>query len=132
VIVLDPGHRYELKGNKGGRSKVLEFFKDAAINGDGYDGTTIQEVLRALIDRVLFLDAQVSGGGTLSFVGVWRTQILELEVRAAGRHGLCMFEARRVMEGWPDLVEIAPRHADGHVYPITIHTAASCEGRCSP
>jgi len=96
VIVLDPGHRYELQGNKGGRSKVLEFFKDAEINGDGYDGTTIQEVLRALIERVLFLDAQVSGGGTLSFVGVWRTQILELEVRAAGRHGLCPFEARRV------------------------------------
>ena len=33
--------------------------KDKNINENSYDGTTNQEVIRALIDRVIFLDTQV-------------------------------------------------------------------------
>lgn len=38
---------------------VIIFKKDAKINGNGYNGTTNQEVIRALIDRMYFLDNQV-------------------------------------------------------------------------
>ena len=58
--VLDEGHTYTLQNNKSDKCDVtLSFFKDRVINGDGYEGTTNQEVLRALIDRVKFLDKQV-------------------------------------------------------------------------
>ena len=58
--VLDGGHTYILQNNKSDKCDVtLKFFKDRVINGDGYEGTTNQEVLRVLIDRVKFLDKQV-------------------------------------------------------------------------
>ena len=60
MIVSDPGHIYRLQNNKGtGHASTLVFFKDPEINGSGHAGTTNQEVLRALIDRVKFLDDQV-------------------------------------------------------------------------
>jgi hypothetical protein len=59
--IVDPGHRYRLQNNKSpGFKTTLIFYKDTKINKGGYAGTTNQEVLRALIDRVKFLDAQVS------------------------------------------------------------------------
>lgn len=131
--VLDAGHRYVLEGNKGTDAQEVTFYKDEKINGDGYGGTTLQEFLRVLIDRAFFLDGQVPGGGVLSMVPVWQGQIIELEVRAAGRHGLCMFEARRQLTRlaeWSDLEKVEPRPEDGHIYPQEIHTAAWCGGRC--
>ncbi len=57
--VTDRGHLYKLQNNKSKEHEVsLKFYKDAKINGDGYNGTTNQEVLRALIDRIKFLDEQ--------------------------------------------------------------------------
>ena len=57
---LDAGHMYLLDDNKKPtKTTTITFFKDFEINGNGYDGTTNQEVLRALIDRVDFLNDQV-------------------------------------------------------------------------
>lgn len=56
---LDRGHKYLLQDNKATTTTELTFFKDEKINGSGYAGTTNQEVLRALIDRVKFLNVQV-------------------------------------------------------------------------
>lgn len=57
--VLDPGHSYALKDNKAlTESCMMVFFKDPDINKNGYSGTTNQEVLRVLIDRVQFLENQ--------------------------------------------------------------------------
>lgn len=56
--ILDKGHKYELKNNKTEGVTILTFYKDEKINGNGYEGTTNQEVLRCLIDRVKFLDKQ--------------------------------------------------------------------------
>ena len=57
--ILDEGHKYLLKLNGQEKEEIeLTFYKDSAINGNGYDGTTNQEVLRALIDRVKFLNKQ--------------------------------------------------------------------------
>jgi len=58
--IVDPGHCYSLQDNKSfGLTTTLKFYKDPAINKSGYAGTTNQEVLRALIDRVKFLNTQV-------------------------------------------------------------------------
>jgi len=58
--VIDAGHTYLLDDNKSPtNTTTLTFMKDAKINGDGYEGTTNQEVLRALIDRIKFLEGQV-------------------------------------------------------------------------
>ena len=58
--ILDKGHKYRLSDNKSEtNSNTLTFYKDASINLMGYEGTTNQEVIRALIDRVQFLDAQI-------------------------------------------------------------------------
>lgn len=59
--VLDPGHLFLLDLNKNNTGSPIElrFYKDKEINGNShYDGTTNQEVLRALISRVQFLDKQ--------------------------------------------------------------------------
>lgn len=56
--VLNRGHVYKLNNNKSPSHTILTFFKDEKINGEGFDGTTNQEVLRALINRVKFLDSQ--------------------------------------------------------------------------
>lgn len=59
MVVIDPGHLYKLKDNQTNKHDIiLKFYKDKNINGDGYDGTSNQEVIRALIDRVKFLDKQ--------------------------------------------------------------------------
>ena len=58
--VIDEGHKYLLDDNKTPtNTTTITFMKDANINGDGYEGTTNQEVLRALIDRIKFLEGQV-------------------------------------------------------------------------
>lgn len=58
---IEPGHRYVLQDNKSDvHANNLQFFQDGAINGgDNVPGTTNQEVLRALINRVAFLNEQV-------------------------------------------------------------------------
>jgi hypothetical protein len=93
VKVLDPGHRYELAIFDGDESfaRVLQFVKR---EGEGYpgnvghhEGTNIQEVLRALIDRLLYLDNQVPDHRNRDIVRRLRDSIWDLEKRAAERHG---------------------------------------------
>lgn len=59
--VLDEGHTYKLQDNKKPtETTTIQFFKDSKINGGSdVSGTTNQEVLRALINRIQFLDKQV-------------------------------------------------------------------------
>jgi len=57
--IIDKWHKYKLSCNREpGKKEILTFFKDKKINWDWYSGTTNQEVLRALIDRVKFLENQ--------------------------------------------------------------------------
>ena len=60
--VIDPGHKYELAHLDGNGHEVLTFVKR---EGDGYPGnidhhagTNLQEVFRAALDRVKYLDNQ--------------------------------------------------------------------------
>lgn len=55
--VIDPGHVYELNHLDGCKTQTLQFVNRNP--GKECEGTTNQEVLRALIDRVIFLDSQI-------------------------------------------------------------------------
>lgn len=92
--VLDPGHDYLLDildaPSDHSRPERLTFVKR---EGDGYPGnvghyagTNIQEVLRALIDRVKYLDGQIPCSENRIVLGNLRTALVLLEVRAARRH----------------------------------------------
>jgi hypothetical protein len=92
--VHDPGHVYELDNLDDPDGKfpkvVLCFVKR---EGDGYPGnvghhpgTNIQEVLRALIDRVHYLNNQVADTSNLMVIDDLRHALRALELRAARRH----------------------------------------------
>ena len=63
--VLDSGHRYSLASLDGDFSQVLQFVKrndppeKYPGNANAYPGTTCQEVLRALLERVRYLRGQI-------------------------------------------------------------------------
>lgn len=85
--VLDPGHRYELDNLESDSKTVLQFMKDPLLHdGDGYDGPTCQEVLRALIDRVQTLDRERHWEGNATIVADLRHAIAGFEARALIRH----------------------------------------------
>jgi hypothetical protein len=92
--VLDPGHRYRLRSLDvvtGAPPVELQFVKR---EGEGYpgnvgsrSGTTTQEVLRALIDRTKYVDAQIHDPRNDKVLFHLRMAMFELEMRAAERHG---------------------------------------------
>lgn len=106
--ILDPGHRYEVAIYDGGESfaRVIQFMKRV---GDGYpgnagppyEGTNIQEVLRVLIDRVQYLDGQISDKSNLMVIDDLRHALRALELRAARRHGRTPPEFRFDIENEP-------------------------------
>jgi hypothetical protein len=89
---IDPGHFYELDSYDGGRQLVLRFMKRI---GDGYPhnvgppypGTNCQEVIRALIDRVKYLNMQTPHAQNEVILEGLRSALTAFEVRAAERHG---------------------------------------------
>lgn len=60
--VITPGHRYELDGFEGEGSQTLQFIHKEPGEGDelvtASEGTTNEEVLAVLIDRMEFLNAK--------------------------------------------------------------------------
>jgi len=59
MIEVEPGHCYRLDLLDGGDEQTLTFVKRDGCYEDNHGGTTNQEVLRALIARVLYLDQQL-------------------------------------------------------------------------
>lgn len=90
----DPGHVYELDNLDDPHGKfpkvVLCFVKREGAGYPGnvghHPGTNIQEVLRALIDRVHYLDSQDPDKANLMVVDDLRHALRALELRAARRH----------------------------------------------
>lgn len=88
---LDAGHIYSLQSLDGGDHELLRFVKRAGPgfpgNKGAHPGTIIQEVCRAMIDRLDYVDNQIpcpdnrKARLNLSLVIYW------LEKRAAERHG---------------------------------------------
>lgn len=94
--VLDAGHRYELESYDKNREHFwpvwLRFMKrigDGYPGNDGspYPGTNCQEALRAVIDRVKYLDGQDKCVHNDIILHHLRDAIWQFEVRAAERRG---------------------------------------------
>ena len=97
--IIEPGHVYGLRwldrlSNDGWddeRDRILRFVKREGENYPGnvghHPGTTLQEVLRACIDRVEYLDGQIHDDLNNEVLRDLRHAILMLELRAARRHG---------------------------------------------
>jgi hypothetical protein len=91
VEVLDRGHRYllaSLDGHTGPR--LLQFVKREGAKYPGnvghYEGTTSQEVLRALIDRAGYVNQQMPCWQTRLSIYLMGLVIWLYEHRAARRH----------------------------------------------
>lgn len=90
--VIDPGHDYRLSVYDGTGEVPLTFLKRM---GEGYPGnqsahpgTNLQEVLRALIARMEYLDGQIPDARNAGVIECLRSAIRLLEERAAERNGL--------------------------------------------
>ena len=117
--VLDAGHRYALRHLDGDGEEMLQFVKR---EGEGYpgnvghcEGTTMQEVLRALIDRAEYVDGQIPSSRTKAAIKHMKIAVYEMEARAAKRHG------RRITFGMDEAVVGETCKKCGHV---------GCEGGC--
>ncbi len=104
--VLEPGHIYQLEG-KNGTIQTLTFFKDIPTDDypDCHDGILCQEVLRALIDRIIYLNNQVPCEESEEILGHLRQCLYLFEIRAA----------RRFLEKNFDTIEKLPVDERGHV-----------------
>jgi hypothetical protein len=89
---LDQGHRYILDAIDNGTPQHLAFVKREGDNYPGndghYGGTQAQEVIRALIERTIYVNAQIPHAANEEVVEHLRFALLALEQRAAQRHGL--------------------------------------------
>lgn len=99
---IDEGHDYLLASFDGNWPQRLTFMKR---EGEGYPfnvgshpGTNCQEVLRALIDRVKYLDRQIQCAANVSIIDHLRLALRDFELRAAHRHGrtLPLFELSEI------------------------------------
>lgn len=88
--VIDPGHSYELQTYDGTGAQPLVFMKREGpgypFNVGHYPGTNCQEVMRALIDRVTYLDRQVPCAENQIALAGLRSALYAFEIRAARRH----------------------------------------------
>lgn len=85
--VIYPGHLYMLSqlDAKGGEFQPLQFVQRAPLHPP-VPGTTNQEVLRVLIDRIKVLDAEVPWEGNQQILFHLRSAIALHESRAILRH----------------------------------------------
>ncbi len=80
-----PGHRYQLSHLDGDGFSELQFVQRAPLHPP-CEGVTNQEVLRAIIDRVQVLDAEVPWHGNAEIIKHLRMAIALHEARAICRH----------------------------------------------
>lgn len=120
--VRDPGHCYELNTLDGGApfGCFLQFVKRKGPNypgnRDSRPGTTSQEVLRAVIDRALYVNRQRPCWQTRLSIPLLKLAVWLYERRAAKRHG-------RGAPGYQEATFGETCQACGHV---------GCRGSCRP
>ena len=92
MIVLDDGHKYLLNLLDSENYETLTFVKRCSPpekypgNTNSYSGTNMQEVIRALINRLKYLDKQIADYRNYLNIVLLRQILLLLEQRAAERH----------------------------------------------
>ena len=101
--VIDPGHLFELDHLDGRDTELLRFVKRIGDKYPGnaapaYEGTTMQEVLRALISRSQYVNTQRPCMQTALAIKLLREALRCMEIRAARERGDAAAEdAIRVM-----------------------------------
>ncbi len=117
--VIDPGHEYTLDSLDGDQENRLVFVKREGEKYPGNvghrPGTTMQEVLRALIDRAIYVNNQTPCRETGKAIEAMMTAVWQFELRAARRHG------RSDDFGIEEAVYGEKCHKCGHV---------GCKGEC--
>lgn len=99
--VIDPGHIYELFTLDGELLQTLTFVKRHDPehperfpgNTNSHPGTTLQSVIRCLLDRVQYLNNQIPHQNNFTLIVYLERCLWLLEERAAERHGFS-FELR--------------------------------------
>lgn len=94
-LVKDAGHRYDLFAIDGEHKQELRFVKRFDLdrpwkypgNTSAYPGTTLQGVLRVLLDRFAYLQGQIRSPYNTINIFILRCSLWLLEFRAARRHG---------------------------------------------
>lgn len=88
--VRDPGHDYVLASLDGNAPQRLTFVKREGSGFPGnvgsHPGTTMQEVLRALVDRARYVNAQAPCAETEAGIALMQSALLLFELRANRRH----------------------------------------------
>jgi len=85
MMVIYPGHTYELAHLDGEGTTRLQFVSRAPLHPP-LEGVTNQEVIRALIDRVKVLNAEVPWEGNALILHHLRMALTLHEARAMLRH----------------------------------------------
>lgn len=103
--VLEQGHRYALHPLDGSEAQILQFVKRSGPNypyNEGtYSGTTCQEVIKALISRTKYLDAQIPCLENDIILNSLRSALIAFETRAARNHGIALPAFRGQIEDAP-------------------------------
>lgn len=94
--ILDVGHKYQLLSLDGEHKQVLQFVKRFDPkepsrfpgNTNAYPGTTLQDVIHCLLNRVRYLNNQIPCIENEMIVKNLQECIFLLELRAAKRHGI--------------------------------------------
>lgn len=132
--VIEPGHIYDLNWLDGDphTDGEVDFPENRLVfvlregekypgNIGSHPGTNIQEVLRALIDRVKYLDGQIRCIENLQTIAELRGALWYLERRAAMRHGRNFV---KLVYEYPNGIENEPTcQKCRHI---------GCEGQCHP
>lgn len=90
--ILDVGHKYELLSIDGKHHQILQFVKREGIGFPGnkghYPGTTMQDVIHCILNRMRYLNNQIPCIENEVIINSLQTCLLMLEQRAAKRHGI--------------------------------------------
>jgi len=117
--VIDPGHIYELDSVDGNVSNVLQFVKRVGARYPGnvgaYAGTQVQEVLRACINRLEFVNAQAYSIWTVRACHALRTALWFLEIRHAFIKGWRMHAGVNDIEAVPTCKQCGHIECQEHV-----------------
>ncbi len=105
--IIDPGHEYILDSLDGDQENHLIFVKREGEKYPGnvgnHPGTTMQEVLRALIERARYVNTKIWSPYTQAAIVNMENALLLFERRAAERHGrieeFLVIERQDVIDG---------------------------------
>ena len=118
--VVDSGHKYELEvfdTEEVEATLPLVFVKrNDPRNEDAYPGTIIQEVLKALIERLEYVNRQFPCAETESVLHMMKTSLLLMEIRANRLYGRFLHLNRE-----DDILGLQTCRRCGHT---------QCEGEC--